>query len=152
MKLTSSTKLDFHYNIDEKLGNKWLVTLVDLASETQTENEDGIEYTYDVYRTELIGDEEYIKENVQSLLNLAKQEEYNVLAEKIREKRNKLLEESDKFMCLDRLNLDTSSAVKFLASLKNIFANNYAQYRQELRDITKQSGFPYDVKFPEKPE
>ena len=74
------------------------------------------------------------------------------LAEKVREKRNKLLQESDAYMCLDRLNLDTSSAIKFLASLKNIFQNNYATYRQALRDITDQPGFPYEVEFPDKPE
>lgn len=78
--------------------------------------------------------------------------DYNKMAEIVREKRNMLLADSDKFMCLDRLNLDTSSAIKFLASLKNIFQNNYATYRQALRDITDQPGFPYDVEFPDKPE
>lgn len=28
----------------------------------------------------------------------------------------------------------------------------WAVYRQELRDITKQERFPFDFKFPEKPE
>ena len=27
-----------------------------------------------------------------------------------------------------------------------------AKYRQELRDITKQKGFPYEINWPEKPK
>ncbi len=70
----------------------------------------------------------------------------------IRKIRNKLLDESDKEMSLDRLGLDTTSITKFLTSLGSIFAGEWAVYRQALRDITAQEGFPYNVTFPEPPK
>lgn len=73
-------------------------------------------------------------------------------AELARKIRNKLLDNTDKEMSLDRLGLDTSSATKFIASLTTIFSGAWAQYRQELRDITKQEGFPFDIIFPTPPD
>lgn len=35
--------------------------------------------------------------------------------------------------------------------IKTAINGNYAKYRQELRDITKQEGFPFNVVFPTKP-
>ena len=69
-----------------------------------------------------------------------------------RKLRNKLLDMSDKEMTLDRLSLDTSSAVKFIASLSNIFGGDWAVYRQTLRDLPQQEGFPFYVRFPAMPE
>lgn len=69
-----------------------------------------------------------------------------------RQLRNKLLDISDKEMTLDRLKLDTSTAAKFMVSLAGIFAGAWAGYRQALRDLPQQEGFPFDVRFPEKPE
>lgn len=69
-----------------------------------------------------------------------------------RKLRNKLLDMSDKEMTLDRLSLDTSSAAKFIASLAHIFSGAWAQYRQALRDLPQQEGFPFEVKFPAAPE
>lgn len=71
----------------------------------------------------------------------------NSVAEKIREKRNSLLEEVDleinilaerSFYDPSKLRLNT----KFM-SLRT--------YRQRLRDIPEQEGFPFDVSWPEKP-
>lgn len=56
------------------------------------------------------------------------------LAATIRERRNKLLEETDKDCLSDR---EPSSDI--------------ITYRQALRDITKQDNFPYGVKWPTKP-
>lgn len=70
------------------------------------------------------------------------------LARKIR---NKLLDETDKEMSLDRLGLDTSTATKFIASLSTIFSGDWAQYRQALRDIPEQEGFPFNIVFPMTP-
>ena len=63
---------------------------------------------------------------------------------------------------LDRLGISLPSeitAVTLLTSVKDFFDNlkevlngDWAEYRQALRDITKQSGFPYNVEFPKKPE
>lgn len=105
--------------------------------------------------------QEDIENNYTTWLDFAKNQEYEKLAEEIRAKRNKLLEETDKEMCLDRLNLQLpetltgtsllSGVKQFFEGLGNIFNGDMAKYRQELRDITKQEGFPYNVIFPEKP-
>ena len=62
-----------------------------------------------------------------------------------RKLRNLLLEKSDSQMSLDRIGLDTSTATAFLASLKKIFSNDWAKYRQHLRDIPTQEGFPFNI-------
>ena len=128
------------------------VVLVDMNTVEEIETEDGKAYTYQQYQFNTPATNNYITANESTLLEELKTKEYNDLANEIREKRNRLLAESDKYMALDRLDLDTSSAIKFLASLKNIFNNSYAKYRQELRDITNQPNFPYEVVFPTKPE
>lgn len=66
--------------------------------------------------------------------------------------RNKLLDATDKQMSLDRLGLDTSSATKFIASVTRIFSGAWAQYRQQLRDLPQQDGFPLHITFPTPPE
>ena len=76
----------------------------------------------------------------------------DLAAELARKIRNKLLSESDASMCLDRVGLDTSSAIKLLASFVNLFKGAWATYRKNLRDLPEQEGFPFHVVFPEKPE
>lgn len=66
-------------------------------------------------------------------------------AEMARKIRNRMLDKSDAEMSLDRIGLDTSSTTSFLTSLKNIFDNQWAKYRQHLRDISAQEGFPFDI-------
>lgn len=66
-------------------------------------------------------------------------------AEMARKIRNRMLDKSDAQMSLDRIGLDTSSATSFLSSLKNIFNNDWSVYRQHLRDITLQEGFPFNI-------
>ncbi len=94
-------------------------------------------------------------------LNFAKQEEYDEYAKIVRDKRDKLLQESDKEMVLDRLELNMPEEITisnivqgmkdFFTSLKEIFNSPIAKYRQQLRDIPQQEGFPYEVQFPVKP-
>ena len=66
-------------------------------------------------------------------------------AEMARKIRNHMLDKSDAQMSLDRIGLDTSSTTSFLASLKHIFDNEWANYRQHLRDIPTQEGFPFNI-------
>lgn len=66
-------------------------------------------------------------------------------AEMARKIRNRMLDKSDAQMSLDRIGLDTSSTTSFLASLKHIFDNEWANYRQHLRDIPTQEGFPFNI-------
>lgn len=70
----------------------------------------------------------------------------------VRKIRNKLLDNSDAQMSLDRLGLDTSTATKFIASLSKIFTGAWAVYRQALRDLPTQAGFPFNVTFPTPPD
>lgn len=73
-------------------------------------------------------------------------------ADAARALRNKLLDESDKEMSLDRLGLDVSSATRFISSLASIFSGAWAKYRQALRDLPQQAGFPFNIEFPIPPD
>ena len=58
----------------------------------------------------------------------------NVLPQEVRSQRNSLLAETD-----------------YLALSDNTLSSDMAAYRQALRDITSQSGFPASVTWPTKP-
>ena len=73
-------------------------------------------------------------------------------AEMARKMRNRILDKTDSHMSLDRMGLDTSSTTAFLASLKHIFDNSWAVYRQHLRDITAQEGFPFVIDWGTSPD
>jgi hypothetical protein len=60
----------------------------------------------------------------------------DALASEIRVIRDELLSDTDKLGLTDRPTM----------------SNEYVVYRQALRDITDQEGFPYSVIFPTKPE
>lgn len=63
---------------------------------------------------------------------------YNMAADSIRERRNSTLISTDKYMLEDY-------------PISNHAKEDIRGYRQQLRDITKQSGFPYNVVWPEMP-
>lgn len=63
------------------------------------------------------------------------------MARQIREKRDALLAASDNEMLIDRLEHD---APDYIDAIKT--------YRQNLRDLPDQKGFPWDVVFPDKPK
>ena len=77
-------------------------------------------------------------------------------AELARKIRNKLLDASDKYNTVDRVfnfdlpetisTINVISAVKALIEgINGITANDWSVYRQHLRDITDQPGFPFDI-------
>lgn len=76
------------------------------------------------------------------------------LARKIR---NKLLEASDKECVFDKIlpEAPTGSSfvdwIQWLRHLASTNTNEWGIYRQALRDIPQQEGFPFDVKFPINP-
>lgn len=122
-----------------------------------------IKYIYESYKIELKnrpGLTEEIEEKFENWLEFAKDCEYMQLATQIREKRNELLAETDKEMCIDRMGIEIPeeiNAVNLLTVVTNVFKgignilnNKMSKYRQELRDITKQEGFPYNVVWPTK--
>lgn len=74
-----------------------------------------------------------------------------------RELRDNLLKESDSRVAFDRFDIKVpsgssfSSWLSFLKSLGKILTSDWSKYRQELRDLPQQPGFPFDIKFPSIP-
>lgn len=169
MRVESRERPANSFILDNRKGNLIEVTFFDnikseMRKEQDSENEVEV-FTYKVYKitTTFREDlEEHIQNNLNDWLESLKEQEKNSLATEIREKRNKLLEESDKYMILDRLTMDFPQEISltnivsvikdFFKTLSNIKNGSWAKYRQELRDLPNQEGFPYDVKFPDKPE
>ena len=119
--------------------------------------EDGVQYTADEYTltvtdTQML--EERIADNIEAWREKAMKEDYDRAAAEVRAIRDKMLADSDKEMVLDRMGLEVPTGVSFTAwldFLKKLGAavsGEMARYRQELRDIPKQEGFPYSVVFP----
>lgn len=79
-----------------------------------------------------------IEENFDAWMKKAKQDDYNAVAAEVRVEREKLLTATDYILLAD-----------YPISAEERQA--WQAYRQALRDITDQAGFPYDVTFPEKP-
>lgn len=128
---------------------------------TEETREGATMYQYDEYRM-TVPYRDNLLENVQKTLDAwmtsARNAEYARLAAEVRAKRDALLAETDKEMCLDRLGLTSPEGSTFTAwmgFLKTIVSAVFgpmAKYRQALRDIPQQEGFPYDVTFPVPPE
>ena len=123
----------------------------------ETESPEGAQYSADEYilcvsGTDKLG--ERIERNFQAWLEKAMKEDYEREAAKVRAQRDRLLAETDREMCLDRLGLEVPEGISFsewlsfFRKLGAAVSGEMARYRQELRDIPKQEGFPYSVVFP----
>ena len=114
------------------------------------------EYTLTVTDTQML--EKRIADNIDAWREKAMKEDYDRAAAEVRAIRDKMLADSDKEMVLDRMGLEVPTGVSFTAwldFLKKLGAavsGEMARYRQELRDITTQDRFPYNINFPKKPE
>ena len=104
-----------------------------------------IEGTVNYLRTEL---DEIMFNTYQQAV---KDQDEDLAAEVLRKIRNKKLRETDKEFTLDKLNLDFSNATNFIQSLQNLINNEWGKYRQELRDIPQQEGFPFNIIIPKNP-
>jgi hypothetical protein len=165
MKAESNLKPENKFELENIIDGNCEIVFYDNIQEESSEEE--TKYTFDIYRlkTNYRDDlEKELNDNTEKFsqwLQLAKDTEYNELATEIRKQRDELLQASDKYMCLDRLNIEIPENVTatsllncvktFFQELGNSINGNYAKYRQELRDITKQDGFPYNVEFPKEP-
>lgn len=166
-KTYSDIKPEKNFDIQNVENGKCTVLFFDNVQEVETSQldseEKSIKYTYDMYKMNVNFREnlsEQIENNYDKWLETAKKEEYNQLAAEVRAKRNELLAETDKEMCIDRLGLKLPSDLSMtniISSLKQFFEGfsdvcngKIAKYRQELRDITKQEGFPYNILWPTK--
>ena len=101
---------------------------------------------------------ERFEANKETWWALAKERDYDQAAKEIRELRNRLLEQTDKEMSIDRIVSDIPEApgnisafLPFLKSLIGSLTGAMARYRQALRDVPQQEGFPYHVVWPEAP-
>lgn len=120
-------------------------------------------YIYDVYTIKVDDDNRFYKMSEDQLKSKILELCYNREAENVRKIRNSLLEESDKYMTLDKgLNLGDISAnltaTNMLSTLRTLITSlleavngDVAIYRKKLRDLPEQEGFPYDVDYPTKP-
>lgn len=123
----------------------------------EIETEDGTQYTADEYTLTVTNTqtlEERIANNIEAWREKAMREDYDRVAAEVRAIRDKLLAESDKEMMLDRMGLEVPTSVSFSAWLEflkkigSAVSGDLAKYRQELRDIPQQEGFPYCAVFP----
>lgn len=100
--------------------------------------------------------------DVSSWLTLAQNEAIKIAAAEVRAKRDLLLDASDAMTQLDRLGMDLPDKVtattmlsvfkEILTALWSITKGAIGQYRQALRDLPEQPGFPFDIDWPNKPE
>ena len=140
------------------------ITFCTNIQEVPVESIDGepaVRYEYDSYDL-IVPFSENIEQRIRSRFNewlaKAKQLEVETLSQEARALRDKLLAESDSAMLLDRMNLDVSggssftSWIKFLKGLVSALTGSWATYRQALRDLPEQEGFPYNIQWPEKPK
>lgn len=85
------------------------------------------------------------------------EESVDAAAETARKIRDRLLADSDKEVVLDRLGLQVPTGktftvwLDFLTTLGQALNGEWTQYREALRDLPEQEGFPIDIIWPEKP-
>lgn len=104
----------------------------------EVENEESTKFEYDEYLLELkyrLGIETDIENNLDAWMKCAKDTCYNKCATKVRNERDRLLVESDKYLLPDY-------------PIDEIKLDKVVAYRQTLRDITLIDGFPYNIEFP----
>ena len=131
MKVQSSIKPTLPYLI----ARQGEVHFVDLSTIVEKKVDEDTIFEYDEFIMEIYNSENYISANVDTLLQLAKQNEFNKLDSEAKAKRKKLLEETDNYCLVDRP--EPSEAMKL--------------YRQHLRDITEQENYPYEIDWGNKP-
>ncbi len=105
---------------------------------------------------------ERITEKQAAWLAEAQAEAYAEAAAKVRSQRDKLLTESDAMTALDRFGMNLPDKVtattmltvvkEILTALWSITKGAIGQYRQALRDLPEQPGFPFEIEWPDKPE
>ena len=147
MQVENSVKPNKRFIIEDLGNGKCTVSFFyNIVEETVEENDK--RYLYDMYTIELDNRElsEEIENNYEQWLQFAKKEDYEKLAAEVRKKRNELLKDTDKEMCIDRLGLDIPAEIsmtnlisclkQFFEGFSNVYNGKIAKYRQELRDIS----------------
>lgn len=144
-------------------GQKAVIIFYTDVVEKQREGEDGqavsyweaMSWTMEVPWTDNI--EYRINSNLAAWLALAQRVATELAATAARAMRDELLKESDALMALDRLGLTVptgttfTSWLSFLRGIGEALTGAVKNYRQALRDVPEQEGFPFDIVWPEKP-
>ena len=106
----------------------------------EIETESGVSYETDEYCLVVLASydlEARVEANLSAWKERAKQQDYDRAAKAVRAERDLLIQKTDYLMESDYpITEERRQAV--------------AAYRQALRDVPQQSGFPYDVEFPVK--
>lgn len=137
-KTYSSERPEKLYRIENIQNSYCTVVFIDNIT-TLTDEEGNTYYEYDSY----VHDGVLYRKNLDALigtefniwLNEAKQYDYDKAAAEIRKQRDALLNDTDWTQMPD-------------SALSQEKQERYRIYRQALRDVPEQEGFPYDVIFP----
>lgn len=138
MKTESATmpQSPFEIELNGEFANVLFFENVEVIPAVEDEPE---KYQYDLYRLDGLKNRpsliDSIERDVEGWISVAKELEYKKLADAIRDKRNLLLAETDWTQTTD-------------APLTANETEKYRVYRQTLRDVPEQVGFPYDVAWP----
>ena len=101
------------------------------------EQDDSVRFCfYDIWEYDINGIEDYVRDNSVWLLEKAKEEERQALALEIKAIRNDLLVNAD------------YEVNKASDTGDQIAIGNARAYRQALRDVPEQEGFPYQIDWP----
>ena len=126
----------------ERIGDKAILRFYENVEEISGESEDGTPTTgwsFDRYTVECpydTGLQGRVEQHIAEWLSTARKREIETLAKPIRAERNRLLADTDRTQLPD-------------APEDVEIKNAYRNYRQALRDIPEQAGFPYSVEFPQ---
>ena len=115
--------------------------LIETTQET-LEDVPVIKYVYEMHEGRMPwydGCEQYISDHYDMLVTVYEAAETNELAQSARSKRDRLLRDTDYLMALDY-------------PMGNELRERWRDYRQALRDITAQTGFPHNIQWPTKPD
>ena len=140
MKAESTIMPDAPYTLEDLGGDICALTFYENITEMPADPgvEDATKYQYDEYRLEVSNRDGLIaniESNQSAWLQAAKNAEFETLATEARGKRDKLLTKSDKYALSDYpITEDQRDLV--------------ATYRQALRDVPEQEGFPYEIVWP----
>lgn len=142
LKTFSSERPESPFIIENVSNGKCTIAFFDNIEKLQEvgeEQEISITYKYDRYEINDVlyrdGLSEEISNNLQEWLDKAKSLDRESVASEVRKKRDILLSNTDWTQMKD-------------TALSEEKQQKYAIYRQALRDIPQQIGFPYDVVFP----
>ena len=138
-KTYSSDRPQQPYIIDNIRNGKCTILFFDNIIEIDGSEENEKQYCYDLYIVEDVtyrdNLSETIFENLSDWLADAKEQDREKVADKLKEKRDADLYATDWTQIPN-------------SPLSPEVVQNYALYRQALRDVPQQEGFPYDVEYP----